>query len=36
MSDIDNWEDLENIDVEEIKVKRDDNLNTFEKYSENI
>ena len=31
MSDIDNWEDLENIDVEEIKVKRDDNLNTFEK-----
>jgi len=31
MSDIDNWEDLENIEVEEIKVKRDDNLNTFEK-----
>ena len=31
MSDIDNWEDLDNIEVEEIKVKRDDNLNTFEK-----
>ena len=31
MSNINNWEDLEKFDVEEIKVKRDDKFNTFEK-----